>query len=149
MLCLLTIQLFLLAGCQERRDPGDAAATCELDACVDAGDDGLGCCIDAHGYGLEDTDDLEHLAANCQGDECDETGYISESAAICIAQTCGLLPGIGSCGASFQLGSSGPSWLVENHTQSCADGGNLCGGGQTMGIDAVTGECGAIGSWSN
>jgi len=154
MLRLLAFLNLYLYGCHstDEADTPASAPTCELDSCVGTAEgegEGLVCCIAAHGYGIEDPNDLERLAARCTGEECDDTRYISEAAAMCVAQTCGLSQGIAGCNAWFQLGSSGASWVVENHTENCDGGGNLCGGGDFMVVDAETGECGEVGAWTN
>ncbi len=133
------------------RDPATTEApACEFDSCAETPSepDGLACCIDAHGYGIEDADNLERLATSCQAEECDAGRYLSAAAAVCIAQSCGLPLGIGSCYARFEFGSSGPRWAVDNETEICDDD-HLCGGGDILRVQAETGACSEIGAWLN
>jgi hypothetical protein len=143
----------LLVGCGlPPTDPSvDASGECPLDPCAWTGVDtaaGIACCIDAHGRGLTG-DAAEALAAGCQGAACDPSLYLSEEAAVCAAQVCGLSSGLGTCGGEFQLTEGGGSWTVYNVEEDCPPGANLCGGGDVVQIDARSGECQGTGSWSS
>jgi hypothetical protein len=123
---------------------GSAPKTCETGECGEAA-----CCIDTYGYGLEDPDDLEYLASRCEGEACDAARYLSEDAAVCLAGVCGLEEGLNGCYGWFQLGDTGGYWIVMNDTEECPDGANLCGGGDTVQVDAQAGTCEGTGSWAS
>ena len=86
----------LWAACGADPEPQDLGE-CPVDACADSGEDtggAVACCIDAHGRGLTDGDDQAALARGCQGDACDPALYLSDATAVCVAQFCGLMPGL-------------------------------------------------------
>jgi hypothetical protein len=139
--------LFLLA-CGSTMEPLDRGTfECPIDPCADLPSeaDGIACCVERHGYGLDDEYDRDRLADRCVGDECDDARYISEAAAVCAAQVCGLASGVGVCAGSFEFGHGEGWWIVMNVTEECD--GNLCGGGDIVQVDAATGTCDGFGSW--
>lgn len=107
---------------------------------------GTSCCVDEFGRGLS-SDQLERLTSDCEGEACDASLYISDDAAVCIAQVNGLDQGIGACGATFWYGSTDPSvWTVRNKlTTDCSDGMGWSSG-ELFVIHATTGEFMGIGS---
>lgn len=119
---------------------GESQEQCPVDECAAACstvESGTGCCIDAHGWGL-DGDDLDRLLAACSGDDCDPGIYISAEAALCVAQVNGLEPGIGWCGGYFDFVDGG-AWYIRNTTyEGCPGDPTLEGDG--LRIDARSGE---------
>lgn len=124
--------------------------TCTLHSCAtqgDAGADaGIACCIAAEGRGLDEkaAADLAR-ACNPATMSCDPDDYVSEAAAVCIAQVAGLAAGEGLCGGHLWVnGEEGTAWwLVENmHTPNCSSG-------DCLEVDAVTGgfDAGSSCSW--
>ncbi len=147
---------FLLVGCGDHAssEVGESAGSpgeCPIDTCATLAIDeasGVACCIDSFGTGL-DGEDLDALTRDCEGDACDPSLYVSEEAAICAAQVCGLSGGIGECWGWFQYGASGGTWIVGNEQEECDPDANLCGGGECFQIDAATGACEGACYWSN
>jgi hypothetical protein len=126
-----------------------ATPTCTLHACAaEAGEDGIVCCIEAEGRGL-DEEAAADLARSCDADtiSCDPADYISEAAAVCIAQVAGLQAGAGSCWGSLQVhatdGQAG--WLVQSESLP------NCSTGHCLEVDAATGDpdTGSTRAWAD
>ena len=139
-----------LSGCQGETEPSgvlcvapqEATEECPISDCAATcatRTEGVDCCIQTHGYGLEDVY-YEHLVKVCEGEEeCDRDRYLSEAAALCIAQVHGL----GWCGGGFFEGDEDFIWSIINtlYESECAEAGMLGHNeGDRMTIDAVTGE---------
>lgn len=142
--------LLFLAACDDLASPDSAGPEecgpeaewqeqCFVDECAAACStvaSGTGCCIEAHGRGL-DGDDVDRLLAACSGDDCDPSLYISAETALCIAQVNGLEPGVGWCGGYFDFVGGG-AWYMRNTTyDGCPDDTSMRGDGYQ--IDARTG----------
>jgi hypothetical protein len=113
------------------------AEGCPIDPCVaecTSKAAAIACCVDAHGRGLEGQS-LDRLAYDCVGEACDPDRYLSEDAAICVAEAHGMESGIGACGSMFMS----RTWTVINQTwDGCPDSPQARG--QAVHIDGVTGE---------
>lgn len=104
-------------------------------------------CIDAHGYGIDDPEELERLARSCEGDACDPDRYLSEPAVACIARACGLEEGLDGIRTSLEYAEGGPDWLASNLLVDC--GPELCSAGEFVMIDGTTGACLGRGVWQS
>ena len=128
-----------------------ATPTCTLHPCAtQAGgaDDGVACCIAAEGRGL-DEQSAATLARDCNPEtmSCDPDDYLSQAAAICVAQGAGLAAGGGFCVGLFQVnGDEGRAWWVvmNQHVDDCASG-------DCLEVDAVTGgpDTGSTCAWAD
>lgn len=134
---------------------GCTSEECALDACVTGGDttEMRECCIASHGRGGLAGADSEALAASCSGEYCDEYRYLSEASARCVAQVHGLGTGIAECSARFAAqDTSGMefTWMVWNVIdRACIDGEWGMGSGETVTLDAATGEFISSGYYSD
>lgn len=146
--------LFLLLACASTGADTASAETCPvsssevgacpLDACAQdcpTAEVGVACCVAAHGYGNFDAVNLDRLNAACEADECDPAPYLSPAAALCVAQVHRLEPGIGWCGASFDISARGPQWTSRSTTLDTCEGGAGFGdvGYDAVQIDAISG----------
>lgn len=152
-LCVLLVSVWL-AGCASEK--ASSSATCGIptstndecpvltcavqDECssIEAATD---CCIETFGYGLEGRD-LDNLTEDCDGEDCDPASYISEQAAICIAQAHGLEAGVGWCGGAFVNSNPDFSWFVINTVEEteCSEDGYGHTIGYEIAFNAKTGE---------
>jgi hypothetical protein len=99
-----------------------------------------GCCLDAHGRGV-DGSALEQLLAECSGQACDPEQYISAATALCLAQANGLASGVGWCGAGLVYnGESDVQWLVRNTTEDGCAAGEAFAEGDSIALDARDGS---------
>lgn len=147
----MTFALFWLLACagigsdRSSGTSGCADDQCVLDSCVDGSsvEVMLACCVSSHGRGLEGLG-AETLARSCSGDACDEGLYLSSAAALCAAQAQGLAVGVSECTATFNpRDSSGANfnWDAANVTRrACLDGEWSLGSGETVTVDAISGE---------
>lgn len=126
-----------------------ASPTCSLHACAaEAGEDGITCCIEAERRGLDD-EAAADLARSCDAAtmSCDPADYISEAAAVCIAQVAGLEVGAGSCWGSLQVHAADGQvgWLVQSESLP------NCSTGHCLEVDAATGnpDTGSICEWAD
>lgn len=147
---LLSLSVACLPQFNDTAAPEDAsceAGSCPIDACAD-GD--VQCCIAAHGRGL-DADAAATLAESCVDPYCDAGQYLSEAAAVCIAQVYGLEPGVDHCGAGFEpADATGAAFEFQVHNvtnHECVDGGWWFSRGQILWIDAISGELNGEGSY--
>ena len=123
--------------------------TCTAHACAaQDGDAGIACCLASEGRGL-DGDAAQELARACDPERmsCDPGDYVSEAAAVCIAQVAGLATGNGSCGGHFSVdGAEGAArWMILNEL------GPNCSEGDCVELDAVTGafDAGDACAWAD
>lgn len=123
-------------------------AACPVSACATECNDlesGSACCIETFGRGLGDQ--IETLTVECEGESCDPALYISEEAAVCIAQVHGMSQGINDCAAAFQYDRTEVSrWLAANELERECSGGMGWSSGDIFLIDARSGEFMGIGS---
>lgn len=147
----MTVLLFLTFSCGVEGDvcgpEGPSEQWCPIDACAascESVEAGTSCCLDAHGYGLSETS-LERLLDDCVGDACDPEDYVSDAAALCIAQVNGLGSGVGWCGAGLVYNDADDvHWYVRNTTEGGCASGDPHTVGDTLTVNARTGEASAI-----
>lgn len=101
-------------------------------------------------YGTERNDPGVPPASECVmdgGTGCSEPSYLSESAAVCIAELEGLAPGIKPWGVTllYNYGHRRVIWSVSSTTSERADGGSA---GESLALDARTGFALASNSWA-
>lgn len=140
--------LAFLVACATTKSLPEGTEACPMDPCAAAASpsDARACCVEAHGYGVSDADDLERLGDTCAGGACDPATFVSADAALCIALAAGLEPGAEGCGASlWPSGTGSPHWLVESTLEAECPPGETYGDakGVAMQVDAQTGEVAA------
>lgn len=119
--------LLLLLACALSSDeaPADACTlapdgtdACPVDACAacDSVEDGIACCIDAHGNGPAGEVTMPDTIYCATSETYDRADYLSEDAARCIAQVHGLGPGLGACFADLVVcdGGARAQWYVSS-----------------------------------
>jgi hypothetical protein len=125
---------------------------CPIDSCA-AGcssvEAGISCCIDTHGRGNFDANNLERLTNGCSGSNCEPEEYVSPRAALCISQVHGLESGVRWCGSTFEFSGDERTWTNRNTVSyECGDGREY---GDTLydviQIDARTGAY--MGTWED
>jgi hypothetical protein len=98
------------------------------------------CCVEGHGRGLSD-DALEDLNENCTGDACEDSIYMSEAAALCLAQYNGLESGVDVCRAKLRLPEEEPAlWEVWNTIRDQCTNGSSSEENEIKLIDALAGK---------
>jgi hypothetical protein len=123
--------LLLLPAClaEPPADTGPAQActlaaasgteACPVDTCADgcaSVEEGIACCVAAHGYGDPGEVTLERTRYCATPETYDPSDYLSEATARCAAQVYGLPAGVGDCYATLAVcdGGARAEWYVQS-----------------------------------
>jgi len=92
----------------------------------------------------------ESIALECStaGVTCDPDTFITREAAECVARLAGVEPGLEpwSVNLLFASDTLRPMWVIQNTTHQ--EPSNCSAGGQSIRIDAVSGEAEPISGWA-